>query len=197
MVATLRLSPSGPYLNNGGGGGFAPGNGAVLRSSAAQAPAFPSSAAANIPTGGGSEASQVVCLDGVGTGGFAVTPELSLPNRDLNYKVSAVIDVNSATNTSQVVTMYLDFSNDGGASWDTCCTNAHTVSPDASRQCQLDLPLRTGAELNVTTGDPSLIFRLRVSTPAPGGSGTVRVDNPADASGFQHGTIFMEVTETF
>ena len=200
-MTTLRLSPSGPYILNTTGGGFAPGPGATLRMNAAQAPLFPATSAANIPSAGVATASQVVCVDGIGTGNTWVTV-LDAPQPGLNYRVTGVLDINSATTAGAIVTLYLDASNDDGATWEEVSSNTHAIGPGAAaaddRQCRVDMVNHSGAALGVVENQGFLLFRMRVTSPTPAGSAALpQVSNPANAQPNPVGTLYMELVEMF
>lgn len=201
MTATLRQSPSGPFIQNANGGGFAPGPGATLRMNGVQAPNFPASSAANIPSAAVGSELQTVDLDGIGTGHSWVAA-LETPDPGKNYRVTGVLDINSATTAGAIVTQYLDVSNNSGNTWDEVASNTHAIGPGAAaadvRQCRIDMTSRTGAAIGVVANQAELLFRMRVSSPTPAGSAALpQVSNPANSAGDPVGTLYMELVEMF
>ncbi|HXJ69876.1 MAG TPA: hypothetical protein VNM39_13280 [Verrucomicrobiae bacterium] len=186
MSKAIRLSPSGPNLDNAGGAPFAPGPGAQLRLVEAQCTIGGSLAVSSVP--------QVV---GPTLGAATFNVEFADPNANLNYRATALLDViNTSTNVTASAELYIDTSTDG-ATWTEQASNSHLVAPGVTRQIRCDLILHSGAALGVVAG-LALITRVRVGA-AAGTANTVLAESAVTPGGDAKsvGTVLLQLAECF
>ncbi len=191
MNKPLRLSPSGPVVDNDAGGPFAPGPGCRVRLVQGQCTV---SADTPIPT--------IAAAIGPIVGVTALTPVLDAPNVALRYRASVRCDVSNPATVQGTVTLYLDTSTDA-SSWTNVATNEHIVSGgglphNGAREISLDLLLTAGAALGVTSSpaSPNLYVRARISAPVTGGANLNLFLNSANTGSNSAGTILIELEET-
>lgn len=198
MSHAVRLSPSGPVLTNDSGGPFQPGTGARLRLVEASTVMGGSQAVPAEP--------DVISPDGFGDPDALVLTLLS-PKEALNYRANLVLDViNTSTNATGEIVLYLDVSVDGGATYTNRAKNVHLVGADVvpaeARQVQLNLSMTSGASLGVDDSVPSPSIKLRARANAPLGthlfvSSLGTSDGGGSAVANLDGTIHMELEECF
>jgi hypothetical protein len=105
--------------------------------------------------------------------GSATFPPLALQHPDpaKNYRATVVCDVyNPTTNVAAQVELYLDTSQDAGATWQEQASNSHIVGFSTSRQIRLDLPMRPGSSFPVAAGAAALQLRCRIGASTNGGN---------------------------
>ncbi|HEY2405588.1 MAG TPA: hypothetical protein VGI10_06285 [Polyangiaceae bacterium] len=185
-MKAIRLSPSGPNLNNAGGAPFAPGPGAQLRLVEAQCTIGGSLAVSTVP--------QVIGPT-LGVAGF--TLEFADPNAALEYRATVLLDViNTSTNVTASAELYIDTSTDG-ATWTEQASNSHLVAALDARHIRCDLILHSGASLGVV-GGLALIVRARIGA-ASGTANTLQVESAItpgdDTKGV--GTVLLQLAECF
>lgn len=163
----IRLSPSGPVVENSSGGPFEPGDGAMLRLSE------------GMTTIGGS-LRILTTAQTIGTqlgGGTVLVATLANPKTNLRYRATVLLDVeNTTTNSSADVQIFIDTSIDGGTTWVEEVANAHYVGAGSGvdgtirtpRQVRCDMTLRLGSALlsTMTATSPSLKVRARIGQAA-------------------------------
>jgi len=163
MVDTvIRLAPSGPPIENAGGGDAALGTGARLRLAEATSTVGDTTNAITTVDQviGVALAAAPIFSDG------PMTTSLLLPAVNKNYRATLCCDVMSdLTNANAKVTIGIQTSADG-ITWTTKVQNEHwlgfaanNTGADNARQCRLDLTLRTGTALGVVAGDADLAVR--------------------------------------
>lgn len=184
----IRLSPSGPNLNNAGGAPFAPGPGARLRLVEAQTTI---TGTLTIPTAPTTIAQQL------GLTTFFL--QLTQPDPNLEYRADILLDVvNPTTNVSAQVELYLDTSTDG-ATWLEVASNAHVVGFSGARQIRLDKKLTAGSAIGVGVGQPNLYVRARIGASINGG--VVVVSTPGTPGGDPgtpgNGPVLLQLEECF
>jgi hypothetical protein len=193
----IRLSPSGPVVENSGGGPFEPGTGAMLR------------LAEGTTTIGGSLALSTDPLT-IGTqlgGGTVLVETLLLPNAELNYRATLLLDVvNTNTNTVAEVQLFLDTSVDG-TNWVEQVANVHVLGAGSgidgglasARQVRLDMTLRAGSALSggMAADSPSLRVRGRIAVAAGGSSAVVNSDATSGSLEDLTGTALLQLSEHF
>lgn len=202
MTLPIRYSPSGAVINNNNGGELTPGSGMRLRLTEAQS------------TMGGSLAVPAVA-DVISAAGFgdpaAIVLTLAAPKEGLQYRAKLSLDlVNTTTNDSTEVVLYLDTSSDGGAVYINRSKCMHKVTSGstsqvtagAARNVDVYLPLTFGADLGVDDAAPTASLKLRARANMPLGTAGDLVVNSAAASGGTsvpglQGTIHMELEECF
>jgi hypothetical protein len=180
----LRLSPSGPVIGDAGGG-------FRLRLTDVQSAMSGSLA---VPT-----ASSVVCSDGFG-GSVPIILQLALPKPEHKYRANFRLDlVNTTTNSSGEVVLYLETSVDG-TNWTVRSKNGHLVNPstndNAARQAELALPLTLGEALGIVDGTAILYVRASARCTV-GDAGQVHASVPATSGGVSglDGTLYYELEE--
>ncbi len=157
----LRLSPSGPVVENAEGGPLEFGTGAVLRLAEATTTVGGSLALTNVGQ----------TIGTVLGGGTVMIASLLAPRADYRYRATVLVDVKSLAEVANAqCVLYLDTSADG-LNWVERVVNAHEVgrSVDATeiissnaRQVRLDLPMALGSALGVTGSSSSLRVRARI-----------------------------------
>jgi hypothetical protein len=201
----IRLSPSGPVIGNTGGAPLGFGPGAILRLTEAQSVM---SGTLIIPTIPG-----LICPDGFGQTD-AIVLTLDAPKEALEYRANLKLDVlNTSTNTEGQVTLFLDVSVDGGATYTVVAKNTHKIAAvhpsltevSEAREMSVNLPLATGLTLGVTdalpTPTPSIKLRARAQSmtiavqPTVDSLGTITGDAGTVAG--LNGTVHMELMECF
>lgn len=199
----LRLPPSGPPIKNAGGGGFAPGSGARLRLAETTSPMSGSLAVPASP--------DVICPDGFGSTD-AIVLTLAAPKQALKYRARLALDVlNTTTNVSAEVILYLDVSIDGGTTYTNRAkvdhvvgvtpqdTAGHTAIGTNARGVEIRMPMLTGAQLGINDNTPPANIKLRARANSQVGS--VLVSSLASSGGTPvtglNGTIAMELEECY
>ncbi len=194
MSKPLRLSPSGPVVQNQDGGTFDPGEGARIRlvqgnctvSATTQIPTTPATGAVIGPTFGSTVLNQ----------------HLDNPQPGRQYRASICCDLANQATTDGTVTLFLDTSVDGTA-WTEAASNQHNVAGggladfrNGSRHARLDLVLTAGSALGVTSNPPSaaLYVRARIFGTNNSTAYCLLVSDATDAAGA--GTIVLELEET-
>jgi len=194
----LRLSPSGPVVENTNGGPFEPGPGAMLR------------LAEGTTTIGGTLVVPTVPAT-IGTalgGGTVLVAQLDKPDPNLRYRATVLLDVlNTATNATSDVQLFIDTSVDGGATWVEEVANAHYVGAGTGssedlrcpRQVRCDMTMRLGSALAGPVGaaSPSLRVRARIGQAT---SNTSCLVDSRDSSGSETGLVgsaLLQLTEHF
>lgn len=194
----IRISPSGPVVENSSGGPFEPGTGAMLRLSE------------GTTTIGGS-LRILTTAQTIGTqlgGGTVLVATLDAPNPALRYRATVLLDVqNTSTNSSAEVQLFLDTSIDGGTTWVEEVANAHSIGQAGgaallgpeTKQIRLDMTLRLGSALgsDMTTVSPSLKVRARVAQAA---DTTLCVVSSLATSGEETGltgSVLLQLSEHF
>lgn len=185
MTQAIRLSPSGPVIQNANGGTMVPGPGARLRL-----------VEASCTIGGTLAITPSPETLGPVLGGPALTVSLPNPQGGLEYRVTALLDVfNTSTNVTASVELYLDLSTDGGATWPEKASNTHLVGFTGARQVRCDMKLAPGGSLGVGAGVTSLIARARIGASA--GTPNVLAESagtPGDAA-TSVGTVLLQLEE--
>lgn len=189
----IRLSPSGPFIENGGGGTFAPGDGARIRLVQGSCTV---SSVTQIPT----VTPAVIGAPGLGL--TSIIQHLDNPQPGRKYRATIHCDLANQATTDGVVTLFLDTSTDG-ATWTEAASNVHNVMGGAqlderngSRSARCDLLLTDGASLGVTSSPPSpaLYVRARILGNNNLTAFCLLVSDPTDADGV--GSILLELEET-
>jgi len=169
-MTTLRLSPSGPDVENSDGGPFDPGSGARLRLNEALT-------TVGSTTGAITTIAQVIGQNLSATpvpSDLPMSTSLATPKEDLKYRAELECDVMSSdTNTDILVTLTIQTSPDGTA-WTDLVSNEHTIgfsgnnAAGGARMCKLVATLRRGDLFNVTDGDAQLAVRGTIKADAVG-----------------------------
>jgi len=191
----IRLSPSGPEIENAAGGQFQPGTGARLRLSEAQSTC-------------GSTTNAVTTIDQVigvqlsaapVSGNEPMIASLDAPSSKKNYRATLLCDVMTDVTTGTLsVTLGIQTSPDG-STWTTKASNTHYLADSngssgagGARQVRLDLILKSGASLGVT--DTDTVFAVRGII--RGSEDGITVGNPAvPETGV--GTCYIAAEELF
>lgn len=171
MTEIIRQSPSGPPIENSGGGGFEPGTGARLRLAEATSTVGDTS---NVVT----TVAQVLGVQLAAApvfGNGPMTTSLLAPAENKNYRATLSCDVMSElTNANIMITLGIQTSPDG-VTWTTKAENQHwlgfaagNTGADNARHCQLDLTLRSGTSLGVVDGDAELAVRGTIKADTAG-----------------------------
>lgn len=170
-MVNVRVSPSGPDLENSGGAPFDPGAGARLR--LAEAVSTVGSTSNVITT-----VAQVigVALSAAPTPEFGpMVTSLTLPSATKNYRAELSCDVMSdLTNADLKVTLGIQVSPDE-VTWTDLVSNEHTLGFNAAdtdgggaRSMKLVATLRPGTLFDVTNGDAKLAVRGTIKASAEG-----------------------------
>jgi hypothetical protein len=193
----IRYSPSGTPITNDTGGVLQFGPGARLRLTEGQV------------IMGGSQAIPVEA-DVIGPDGFgapdATVLTLSAPKAGLQYRAKLSLDVvNTSTNASAEVALYLDTSVDGGATYINRAKSVHIIGADTvqreARNMDVYLPLILGTSLGVDDSATTTIkLRARASMPDGPVGASVRVSSLGTSLGGTpvtgcNGTIHIELEE--
>ena len=194
MTTLIRLAPSGPVIPNAGGAPLGFGPGARLRLTEASSPMTGSLAIPTVP--------DTIDADGFGTGN-AIVLTLTAPKQGLNYRAMVALDIsNTNTNVEGEVTLWLDTSIDGGATYVNHAKNDHVIAPlhpalagSTARQATLWMPMINGVTLGISDATPPASIKLRARASAPAGNPLVFVSSPVVANG--NGTIHMELEECY
>lgn len=152
----IRLSPSGPVIQNANGGTMVPGPGARLRL-----------VEASCTIGGSLAISTVPQVIGPQLGnGLTLSLPLPLPQAGLEYRVTALIDVfNLSTNVTGSCELFIDTSPDN-VTWTEQASNSHFVGFSGGRQVRCDMKLKAGSLIGVTAGATGLNVRARIGASA-------------------------------
>lgn len=191
----IRLSPSGPVVENSNGGPFEPGTGAMLRL-----------AEGYTTIGGSLQMSSVPNTIGTVLGGGTVLIQsLANPNPDLYYRATVFLDVlNTSTNQSAHVVLFIDTSADG-STWTEQAGNMHVVGAGSGidgglagpRQVRLDMTLKLGSTIAELDGANPLRVRARIGlvTAVDG----ALVSSEASDGSFDDlvGTAYLSLSEHF
>lgn len=193
MSGALRISPSGPIVQNGSGGQFKPSNGARLRLVEATTTVSGTSV---IPTAPTPISSSLGTLPGL-------TVALSKPDKNLSYRARIECDVvNPSTNVVGEVELYIETSTDGGVTWVEQSSNTHVansteVAPavPTGRAIALTLPLTPGVGLGLTGTEQTLVVRAKIG--ASSGGGVLVLSSAATPGGDlkSQGTILLQLEE--
>lgn len=200
-MTAIRLSPSGPVIGNTDGGPLSFGPGARLRLVEANSIMGGSLALPTVP--------DVISPAGFGDPG-AIVLTIPKPKAEYQYRATLALDIqNTATNAGGEAVLFLDLSIDGGTTYVNFVKNSHLVksgvlgdasAQNLSRQCQIWLPLITGAGVGVVT-DTTPSIKLRARALAAVGNPILLVNSPASSGGIVTtglaGTIHMELEECF
>jgi len=194
----IRISPSGPVVENSSGGPFEPGTGAMLRLSE------------GTTTIGGS-LRILTTAQTIGTqlgGGTVLVATLDAPNPNLRYRATLLLDVqNTTTNASAEVQLFIDTSIDGGTTWVEEVANAHAVGQATgaallgpeTKQVRLDMTLRLGSALqsDMLATSPSLKVRARIGQVADVALCVVNsLATSGDETGLT-GSVLLQLSEHF
>jgi hypothetical protein len=134
------------------------------------------------------------------------------PKQALEYRANLKLDVlNTSTNTEGQVTLFLDVSVDGGATYTVVAKNTHKIAAvhpsltevSEAREMSVNLPLASGLTLGVndTLPTPSIKLRARAQSmtiavqPTVDSLGTITGDAGTVAG--LNGTVHMELMECF
>jgi hypothetical protein len=196
MADALRLSPSGPDIQNPGGALFEPGAGARLRlAEATTTVGSTTNVITTIPQVLGVELAAAPVL-----GNAPMVASLLLPDEAKNYRATLCCDVMSdLTNADLTVTLTVQTSPDQ-ITWTDLVSNEHTLGFNATatpsggaRSVRLDAVLRSGTAFNVTDGDAQLAVRGLVSASAAGG----QVAHPTGSAETGVGSCYIILEEMF
>lgn len=196
----IRVSPSGPFIENSANAPLEFGPGAMLRLVEAQGIVAGTIAVSSVP---------LEVASSLGGNDFRLT--LTAPNPGKAYRATVTCDVvNTTTSTSATVELYLQSSVDGGANWHTQASNTHKVNGvgsatgnPAARNIRLDLVLTDGGSLDITSlpQTPSILFRAMIGTASGGAPDVVRIDSITTPSpgvpGTSVGTVYFGLSEHF
>lgn len=196
----IRVSPSGPFIENSSNAPLEFGPGAMLRLVEAQGIVAGTIAVSSVPLEIASS-----------LGGTDFRLALTAPNPGKAYRATIACDVrNTTTSTAATVELYLQSSVDNGATWTTQASNEHTInavgiaaSSVQARHIRLDLTLTDGGNISVTSSPQTagIIFRALIGTASGGPADTVRVDSnttPAPGvPGTSVGTVYFGLSEHF
>jgi hypothetical protein len=192
----IRISPSGPFIENSNGAPLEFGAGAMLRLVEGQTTVGGSLAISSVPQ---------ELASTLGANDLRLT--LLAPNPGKAYRATVVLDVENLTSsTAATVELYLDKSLDGGTTWTGVVSNSHEVNglsettggPNMARHIRCDIVLTDGGDLGVTNSPqtPSIMFRTRIGSAT--GAPNCRIyspTTPADANGV--GTVVFSLSEHF
>ncbi len=173
MNNAIRLSPSGPVIQNANGGTMVPGPGARLRL-----------VEASCTIGGSLAISTVPQVIGPQLGnGLTLSLPLPLPQAGLEYRVTALVDVlNLSTNVTASVELYIDTSPDN-VTWTEQASNTHLVGFSGARQVRCDMKLKAGSLLGVGPASTGMNTRVRIGASAGSPNALVEsASTPADAA---------------
>lgn len=194
-MTALRQSPSGPVIANSNGGTFNPGPGAMLRLVEAQTTAGGSNV---IPT------APAQLAGAIGDPGFLVA--LNAPQVGLEYRATVKCDVlNPSTNVLGEVQLYLETSTDN-VTWTERASNTHIVNPTGiaasdplAREISLELTLKTGSALGVTSSPASGSLFVRAKIGASSGGAVLQVSSSTTPGGDTKsvGTVYLGLSEHF
>jgi len=198
MTLPVRYSPSGAPITNGGGAILGFGPGARLRLTETQVVMAGSQAVPASP--------DVISPDGFGDPD-AVVLSLSAPKEQLQYRAKLSLDVlNTSTNASAQVVLYLDTSVDDGVTYTNRAKSVHIIGadvvPQEARNIDVYLPLILGTSLGVDDSVPTSNIKIRARANAPVGT-LAFVSSLATSGGGGgavancNGTIHMELEECF
>jgi len=201
-MTTLRLSPSGPDLLNSAGAPFDPGPGARLRLAERTTQIDPT---ANIID----TTERIIGTSLLASPNATQTiAQLANPNKDLNYRATASLDVfNTLDDTNVDVTLTLQASVDGGTTWANLSYGQHGVSPAVTGAASTDgehddaggyrhiwctRPLTSGAGFGVVAGTTSLMIRATLQADQVGAFADSR-----NLNGGNFGTFSLVLEECF
>lgn len=197
MNAAIRLSPSGPVVENANGGPLVPGSGMRLRLTETQ---FTMTGSLAIPAS----------ADTVGPAGFGASSQATLtllePNADLYYRANVELDViNTSTNTDGEVVLYLDTSVDGGTTWTNNVKTMHVSAKALGNgtagavRASCKLLMTAGGSLGVDD-DHKVSIKLRARAQLPVGVPANTLVNSAATSGAVtglSGSVYLSLEECF
>lgn len=197
MNAAVRLSPSGPVIENANGGPLTPGSGMRLRLTETQ---FTMTGSLSVPA----------AADTVGPAGFGASSQATLtllePNAGLHYRATVELDViNTSTNTDGEVVLYLDTSTDGGTTWTNRVKTMHIAAKaggDATNgavRASCRLLLTEGGSLGIDD-DHKASIKLRARAQLPVGAPANTLVNSAATSGAVtglSGSVYLSLEECF
>lgn len=200
LTAPIRLSASGPNIGNELGGPLEFGPGAQLRMD--DNSWIIGDGSVVIPT-----AATIVYTAGF-AGDVPCVVSLADPAPTKRYAIEVEFDtINNSTNIDTFVQVFLDVTNDGGATWHEIASNQHhpsaaaDLASDVNSGSHMALHQRMiqGGAMGVEAGDASLIVRCRLAAPAYLGGAGVELYSPytSGASTFSRGTFYMRLTELF
>lgn len=192
MVQTLRQSPSGPLVENAGGGGLEFGPGARLRMTE-----FGS------VIGDGSEPLPTLAAAVTLTGftGDPLVLSFTNPKPDLYYRAETHCSLICSTTLALAdATLLLDTSIDGGVTWTNRASNFHKVIsniPGGEVHAQLELTKLTGAALGVTVTTAELLLRVRMASTLNPQVELYGPATPAPNAANSKGTFYFKLEELF
>jgi len=196
-MTAIRLSPSGPVIENLDGGPLVPGTGMRVRLAETQ---FAMTGSLSVP----------LSPDTVGPAGFGASSQATLtllePNADLYYRASVELDVlNTSTNTDGEVVLFLDTSVDGGTTWSNVSKTMHVAAQAFSAprngavRCSCRLLLTKGSSLGVDDSHNDSI-KLRARAQLAVGIAANNLVNSAATSGSVtglSGSVYLSLEECF
>ena len=155
----LRQSPSGPLVENEGGGGLTFGPGARLRMTE-----FGS------VIGDGSEPLPTLAAAVTLTGftGDPLVLAFTNPKPNLYYRAETHCELICSTTLALAdATLLLDTSIDGGVTWVNRASNVHKILnniPGGQVHCELEFTKLAGSALGVTVTTEELLLRVRMAS---------------------------------
>jgi len=191
-VQVLRQSPSGPLVENAGGGGLEFGPGARLRMTE-----FGSK------IGDGSEPLPTLAAAVTLTGftGDPLVLSFTNPKPNLYYRSETHCSlVCTDTNTDAQAELFLDTSVDGGATWtNRASTTTLVVSniPGGQTFVQLDQTKLLGSDLGVTVTTAELLLRVRMASTLNPIVELFGPSTPAPGAANSKGTFYFKLEELF
>jgi hypothetical protein len=195
----LRLSPSGPPLENSGGAPIMLGPGARLRMVDTATPLGVVNDNSEIPT-----LAAVVTFDGFG--GSPASPvllNLPKPNPALYYRAQVQVDVIATTDDDATVQVFLDVNLDPTSSvWTNVASNTHKVRgvsslANGTSQVSLSMNKTLGSALGITAETANLAWRVRMACPENPIARLYSPTTPAPGAANSKGTFYFMSEELF
>lgn len=181
----IRLSPSGPIVDNDAGAPFAPGPGARLRLTEATSTSVSTNVIPTVPAELNST---------IGVPGFELL--FANANADLQYRATVLCDVtNPTTNQSHSIELYLDSGPTNVGPWTEVAKNQHTLAAATSRQIRLDMPIKSGHANGMANGQTTLWIRARIGASSGGAVSLVSGGNAVSAGATNQGAILLQAEE--
>lgn len=188
----LRLAPSGPPVENAGGGGLEFGPGARLRMTE-----FGS------VIGDGSEPLPTLAAAVTLTGftGDPLVLSFTNPKPNLYYRAEThAALICSTTNALANAQFFLDTSIDAGVTWTNRASNTHNVInniPGGEVHAQLDMTKLLGSALGVGVATAELLLRVRMASTLNPQVELYGPDTPAPGAANSKGTFYFKLEEMF
>ena len=178
----VRLSPSGPVIENEDGGTMQPGPGFQLRLDEGSTTIV----SATLTASADSEMKQ----DPSDANPPFLRPQLDNPDQNRRYRITGAFDLTNSGVGSATCAVSLEMSFDGGTNWTQVALNEQVIPSDAVKHCRIDQTLTLGSVLGMPAQLDDVRCRLLVN---PGAATNVSFVSGPSSGG--DGSAFLQLVE--